>query len=139
MVPAASSQARAIIVDDAPAVRARLVDSLVKAGFLEDNIVGLEDPAKLMIAVEEHDPDIIFADVSSHEGDRFVLALLSERPQLPVIALGEMEPGEGPVRGVIDCGSYAALTKPIRPAAVLDVLDQLREEAGGSIRIASHR
>lgn len=139
MVPATSSQARAVIVDDAPAVRARLQDSLVKAGFREDNILDLDDPAQLMLAVEDHDPDIVFADVSSHEGDRFVLALLSQHPQLPIVALGTTEPGEGPVRRVVDYGAYAVIEKPIRPAAVVDVLDQLREEAGGSIRIASHR
>lgn len=130
---------RILVVDDSPAVRARLTDLLVKQGVRPAYIQAIEDPAHVIAATETHDPDLVFFDVSSDLGAQFAVALLGYKPRIPVIAMGAVEPGDGPVRRVVDYGAYDILPKPLRPDGLAEVMERFTEEAGSSTRIAADR
>ena len=83
---------RVVVAEDNALLREGLVSMLEKFGFGVVAAVG--DADALTLAVREHDPDVVLADVrmppgQRDEGLRAVIELRAERPCLPVVVLSQ--------------------------------------------------
>lgn len=128
---------RVLILAKPPALRARLQALLVANGFRAQDLVTLEEPSELLRAVDQHEPDLVIVDATTGDADQFAIGVLSQHPTLPVVALGVLDRDDGAVHRIVDHGAYGVLAKPVQRAEVADLVDQLQEETGRSVRIVA--
>lgn len=120
MEPGGGVKLRAVVVEDEPPARRRLVRMLEEAGQV--TVVAESDTVRDAVArIGELDPDVVFLDIRIPGGDGFeVLARLDEIP--PVIFVTAFD--EFAVRAFEeDAVDY--LVKPVTPERLREALDRL--------------
>ncbi len=125
---------RTVIAEDSVLLRAGLTILLDGAGF--DVVASVGDAQQLLLAVEEHRPDVVVVDVrmpptQPDEGIRAALVIRQQRPEVAIMVLSQYVE-ESYAADLLSGGTAAVgyLLKD-RVAHVADFLEALRRVAAG--------
>lgn len=128
---------RVLVVDEAGAVRAKLVNVLEEAEATEVEVVTAGTAAEGLAHLRAQLPRVVFTDLagdSPEAGLRTILEVLKDHPALPIV-LVTAEPRESPlVREAVRMGVFAVLHKPLRNDAIRAVVAELETEESGVAR-----
>lgn len=129
-----------LIVDDSPTSR-RLVAAAVRAarkGVTEFHEA--DDPEAALRILSQNSPDVVFLDMmlagddvhvpdgAPARGVGLLRQILAKRPELPVVVVTGLAPGQPDVVDAISQGAIAALRKPVRADEVRFVLESLEPD-----------
>jgi DNA-binding NarL/FixJ family response regulator len=125
---------RVVLAEDSVLLRAGLTKLLTDGGF--DVVAAVPDAAGLLLAVDEHEPDIVVVDVRmppthTDEGIRAALVIRRQHPKIAVCVLSQyVEERYATDLLSVDTSGVGYLLKD-RVAQVSDFLDALRRVAAG--------
>jgi DNA-binding response OmpR family regulator len=123
---------RILVVDDSPAIIALMRDMLRAKGYSNvETALTSEDAVKIAQASK---PDIVFLDLMMPDtsGIELTKSLLEADPGAHIVLTTALPPSHEAVVMAVSQGAEEYLSKPLRPAAVASVLNQISRE--GSAR-----
>ena len=130
---------RVLIVEPERSTLMVLERVLEQAGI--DDVVGVDDPAKAMEAVAEHDPQLVLLAVD-HDGGLDSLATLapwtSGKAKLPVVAMSANSSADER-RRAREAGAREFLSKPVDPTEVIARVENVMASARLSAALAADR
>jgi DNA-binding NarL/FixJ family response regulator len=131
---------RVVIAEDDVLLRAGLVRLLVDAGI--DVAADVGDAEALLLAVDEHLPDVVVTDVRmppTHrdEGTRAALAIRRKHPTVGILVLSQHVEPRYAERLLRDHSHGIGYLLKDRVAAITDFIDAVRRVAGGGSVIDS--
>ncbi len=129
---------RVVIAEDSVLLRAGVQSLLADVGI--ETAAAVADGDALLVAVREHRPDLVIADVRmpptfTDEGLRAALAARKEIPGLPVLVVSQYVEGSYAVDLIAEGTSGVGYLLKERVADVADFLEAVRRVAGGGSAI----
>jgi len=120
--PAAPVAATILVVDDDEVMRDLLSRMLGRAGYAVETAA---DGCKALERFHEHAIDAVVTDMAMPRmgGLELTRALLSERPELPIIAVTGVDPSY--LRVAMAAGAKAGMQKPIRAGELAQTMRRL--------------
>ncbi|WP_372695800.1 sigma-54-dependent transcriptional regulator, partial [Immundisolibacter sp.] len=117
------SHAAVMVVEDDPALREALCDTLDLAGYRS---LAAADGQAALAMLERERPALVVSDVQMQpmDGDALLQALRRRRPDLPVVLMTAFGTIRHAVQAVRD-GAVEYLAKPFEPAALVGMVGQL--------------
>src|SRR5262245_23606043 len=119
---------RVLVVDDEPAVRDSLEGSLTFEGY---DVVAVPDGAKALLALTEHDPDVVVLDLlmPHMDGLEACRRMRASGSDVPVLMLTARDRTTDRVTG-LDAGADDYLVKPFALEELLARLRALLRRSG---------
>jgi DNA-binding NtrC family response regulator len=135
--PTANAPQRALVADDEPHARELLGAQLRARGYEVATAAGAEEAID---ALEDFAPHLVLADVELPDGDRPLVAAVSQHrhPPAALILLARRELVPAAIRGLA-AGADGYLTKPVDAEQLALVAEQLMDHRRLRARVASMR
>ena len=135
--PTANAPQRALVADDEPRARELLGAQLRARGYEVATAAGAEEAID---ALENFAPHLVLADVELPDGDRPLVAAVSQHrhPPAALILLARRELVPAAIRGLA-AGADGYLTKPVNAEQLALVAEQLMDHRRLRARVASMR
>lgn len=126
-----------VVIDDSPAIRARLHKALRKQLGASVEIAEYDRGDDALRDFAGLDPDMVFIESEplGVEAYDMVQAILLDVPEMPVVAVTELPREAEPIQELLSYGLFRILRKPIQMPAVEDLLQEVRDERLGAGRI----
>lgn len=123
------SHAAVMVVEDDPALREALCDTLDLAGYRS---LAAADGQAALAMLERERPALVVSDVQMQpmDGNALLQALRRHRPDLPVVLMTAFGTIRHAVQAVRD-GAVEYLAKPFEPAALVGMVGQLLPQDAG--------
>jgi DNA-binding NtrC family response regulator len=135
--PAAHTAQRALVADDESLTRELLGEQLRARGY---EVATASGAAEAIDALEDFAPHLVVADVELPDGDRPLVAAVSQHDQPPaaLILVARREQVPAAIRGLA-AGADGYLTKPVDAEQLALVAEQLMDHRRLRARVASMR
>lgn len=123
-----------LIVDDSRSIRLALAQAIRQAWGPDVEILGAEDQEKAWSVLETTKLDVVFLDMimpgetetpESAVGLEILRDIAEEKPEVPVVVVSGLPHNHPIMIHAISLGAIAHLPKPVRPADVKRLLENL--------------
>lgn len=128
---------RILVVDESPAVRAKLAAVLAEAEPTGVEVATAASAAECLAQLGAQVPHALFTDLvgeSPEAGLRTLLGVMELHPTLPIVLVTAERRDSRVVHEAVRMGVFAVLHKPLRNDAVRRVLAELETEGSGVAR-----
>lgn len=126
-----------LVVDDSPAVRNRIEESLAKLGVPEHRVTLMDSADDALETFSPMSPDLVLLDTSMPGIDAYdvVQAILLEDPDARIVPLTEKPDDHPSVSELLSFGVFDVLRKPIRTRDLETLFHAIDQERPGAGRI----